>query len=71
MMIFRQFRKRTILHRYIPYKIATISMESGLTDEDFRQIKRFAETPRHERTPDLLRAIESRKSRTETEDEQE
>ncbi|MCO8247046.1 MULTISPECIES: hypothetical protein [unclassified Haladaptatus] len=46
-------------------------MESGLTDEDFRQIKRFAETPRHERTPDLLRAIESRKSRTETEDEQE
>ncbi len=32
-------------------------MDSGLTDEDFRQIKRFIETPRHERTPDLLRRV--------------
>lgn len=45
-------------------------MESGLTDEDFRQIKRFAQTPRHERTPDLLCDVESRESEAETEDGQ-
>ncbi|MFH5797831.1 hypothetical protein [Haladaptatus sp. CMAA 1911] len=44
-------------------------MESGLTDEDLRQIKRFAQTPRHERTPDLLRQIETRKTETEPEAE--
>ncbi len=36
-------------------------MDSGLTDEDFRQIKRFAQTPRHERTPDLLRRVAAAK----------
>jgi hypothetical protein len=41
-------------------------MESGLTDEDFRQIKRFAQTPRHERTPDLLRQIETLTTEAET-----
>ncbi len=44
-------------------------MESGLTDEDFRQIKRFAQTPRHERTPDLLRQIETRTTETKAESE--
>ncbi|WP_231184382.1 hypothetical protein [Haladaptatus sp. DYF46] len=44
-------------------------MESGLTDEDIKQIERFAQTPRHERTPDLLRQIESGKTETEPEAE--
>ncbi len=29
-------------------------MVTGLTDDDFRQIKKFAQTPRHQRTPELL-----------------
>ncbi|MFB9808175.1 hypothetical protein ACFFQF_24670 [Haladaptatus pallidirubidus] len=29
-------------------------MVTGLTDDDFRQIQKFAQTPRHQRTPELL-----------------
>ncbi|WP_049972307.1 hypothetical protein [Haladaptatus cibarius] len=29
-------------------------MATGLTDDDLRQIQKFAQTPRHRRTPELL-----------------